>query len=160
MLKLCDWVITDIELRDLSSLTALTRLDMEGCEYITEGGLVAALSALPALEFLKLPQSRITDTGLVPLSSLTALRSLDFSEMCRNHIRREMCSSDITHSIAGSELVWVPFGCGIGGGSDEDEDEKMDYNDEDESSGEEASFGDDDLLSEEDVSRHKKQRTN
>ena len=34
---------------------------------------------------------------------------------------------------------------------DEDEDETIDYNDEDESSGEEASFGADDLLSEEDI---------
>ena len=117
MLKLCDWVITDIELRDLSSLTALTRLDMEGCEYITEGGLVAAVSSIPALEILNLPISRIIDKGFVSLSSLTTLLSLDLSEMCSNHFRREMCSSVIAHSIAGSALIWVPFGCGIGGGS-------------------------------------------
>jgi hypothetical protein len=59
-------------MRALSSLPALTSLDLTGCEEVTDEGM-RALSSLPALASLDLRHCfKVTDAGVQALRNATA----------------------------------------------------------------------------------------
>jgi len=68
--------VTDVGLRELRDLTALTQLGLTGCTRVTDVG-VRKLRGLPALTHLSLSYcTNMTDVGLQHLSSFTALNTL------------------------------------------------------------------------------------
>ncbi|MBC7840957.1 MAG: hypothetical protein H7099_01520 [Gemmatimonadaceae bacterium] len=70
--------MTDVRAQEISTLTHLTTLRLDGSQQLTDEG-VRALAALPNLEHLDLQGSSVTDTGLAALRDLTSLKSLSLA---------------------------------------------------------------------------------
>jgi hypothetical protein len=70
--------VTDVSIRAVSSLPALTSLDLAYCCKATDEGM-RAVSNLPTLTFLNLTGCEVTDAGVRAVSRLPALTSLNLS---------------------------------------------------------------------------------
>lgn len=71
--------VSNVDLKQFRSLSALTSLVLNGNPRITDAGL-AELSTIKTLRWLYLGQTKVTDAGLVYVNRLTNLESLDLSE--------------------------------------------------------------------------------
>jgi hypothetical protein len=69
--------LTDQGLRAVSSLPALTFLDLTMCRNVTDEGVRAVVSTCTALQSLNLTCCTVTDEGVRAVSSCTALQSLN-----------------------------------------------------------------------------------
>jgi hypothetical protein len=70
--------LTDAGLRAVSNLPALASLNLNECYRVTNAGLLA-VGNLPALTFLNLSRCNVTDESMQAVSSLPALTSLNLT---------------------------------------------------------------------------------
>ncbi len=70
--------MTDIRAKEISTLTHITTLKLDGSQQLTDEGL-RWIAALPNLEHLDLQGTSVTDAGLTSLRNLTSLKSLSLA---------------------------------------------------------------------------------
>jgi hypothetical protein len=96
--------VTDVGVRHLARLPALTHLDLSGTAVSDRG--LTVLGDLPALESLSLAGTRVTDAGVARLARCRALRRVDLSwTRTGDGALRALAGLERLHELRTGELV-------------------------------------------------------